>query len=316
MRDRQAAEEAAVRAVGLRKEFPGVVAVEGLDLEVDEGEIVGLVGPDGAGKTTTMRMLAGILAPTAGEAWVEEFDAVRQPEQVKARIGYMPQRFSLYGDLTVAENLTFFARVYGVPRDVQRAREADLLEFSRLGPFRNRLARNLSGGMKQKLALCCVLIHHPRVLLLDEPTTGVDPVSRRDFWRILHSLVADGITLLVTTPYMDEAERCRRVALMAKGRLLAFDTPQALKRSMAGDMVEVIADSPRRGREIIAALPEVLEVQMFGERLHVRLREAERGEARVREALEREGMQVVSLRRIVPGLEDVFISALGETGDG
>ncbi len=309
-------ETAAVRTRGLRKEFPGVVAVDGLDLEVGEGEIVGLVGPDGAGKTTTMRMLAGILAPTAGEARVAGFDVARQPEQVKTRIGYMPQRFSLYGDLTVAENLTFFARVYGVSRAAQRAREADLLEFSRLGPFRNRLARNLSGGMKQKLALCCVLIHRPQVLLLDEPTTGVDPVSRRDFWRILHSLVADGITLLVTTPYLDEAERCQRVALMTKGRLLACDTPQALKRGLSGEMVEVIADSPRRGREALAALPEVLEVQMFGERLHARLREGERGEARLRGALAEAGIEVISLRRIAPGLEDVFISTLGEVGDG
>ena len=218
----------AIEAEHLRKAFDGVVAVEDFTLTVAAGEIVGLVGPDGAGKTTTMRILAGAMAPGGGSAAVAGFDVARQTGQVRGRLGYMPQRFSLYGDLTVEENLRFFADIYGVPRAEFRARADRLLEFARLTPFGRRLARDLSGGMRQKLALAATLMHTPEVLLLDEPTTGVDPVSRRDFWQILVGLLAEGVTILVSTPYMDEAERCNRVALMAHGRLLSVDTPAGM----------------------------------------------------------------------------------------
>lgn len=303
-------ERYAIRAHGLRKSFGGVAAVDGIELAVREGEIFGLVGPDGAGKTTTMRMLCGILDPDEGEMAVAGFDVRNQPEEVKRRIGYMPQRFSLYGDLTVAENLYFSARIYGVPHAERLQRERELLAFSRLEPFRDRLAQHLSGGMKQKLALACTLMHTPSVLFLDEPTTGVDPVSRRDFWRILYELVQDGVTLFVSTPYMDEAERCNRVALIDKGRVILCDTPDGLKRRMRGELLEVIAEPLREASGAVAGLPGVLGAQVFGERLHLWVEDAARGEAVVRAALTACKLTITSIRRAEPGLEDVFISII------
>lgn len=296
----------AVRTRGLRKQFGSLVAVQDLDLEVRRGEIYGLVGPDGAGKTTTIRMLCGVLEASAGEAEVAGFDVRRRPEEVKRRLGYMSQRFSLYGDLTVAENLLFFARLYHVPREERLRRERELLEFSRLGPFRSRLAQDLSGGMKQKLALACTLLHTPEVLFLDEPTTGVDPVSRRDFWRLLYSLLREGVTLFISTPYMDEAERCNRVAFMQQGRLLVSDSPDALKARMRGELFEIIVAPQRRAKETLAARPEVSGVQVFGDRLHAWTHEGSGGEPALRTALS--GLSLTSLRRIEPGLEDVFVS--------
>jgi len=304
----------AIRASGLRKEFGGAAAVDGVDLEVRPGEIFGLVGPDGAGKTTTMRMLCGILDATAGGAEVAGFDVARRPEEVKRRIGYMPQRFSLYGELTVAENIAFFASIYHVPRRERMQREKELLEFSRLAPFRNRLAQNLSGGMKQKLALTCTLIHTPTVLFLDEPTTGVDPVSRRDFWKILYSLLHEGITLFISTPYMDEAERCNRVALLSKGRVLQCDSPETLKQQMRGDLLEIIAEPQRQAKEVLSAHPKALGVQVFGDRLHVWVRQAEPDEPALLAALGARGIRVTSSRPTAPGLEDVFVSLV--SGDG
>ncbi len=300
----------AIRARGLRKRFAELAAVDGVDLDVRQGEILGLVGPDGAGKTTTMRMLCGILDPTEGEARVAGFDLRTQPEQVKRRIGYMPQRFSLYADLTVAENILFFANVYHVPRDERLRREQELLDFSRLTPYRKRLAGDLSGGMRQKLALACTLIHTPTVLFLDEPTTGVDPVSRRDFWKILYSLLRQGVTLLVSTPYMDEAERCNRVALMDKGRVLLCDTPEGLKQRMKGDLLEIVAEPQRQAKELLSATPEALGVQVFGDRLHVWVAEAARDEPVLMAALASRQVMVRSLRRAAPGLEDVFVSVV------
>ena len=304
----------ALRATGLRKEFGEVTAVDGVALEAARGEIFGLVGPDGAGKTTTIRMLCGVLLPTSGEAEVAGFDVRHQPEEVKRRIGYMPQRFSLYGDLTVAENLYFFANLYRVSKAERVRRERELMEFSRLGPFRDRLAQNLSGGMKQKLALACTLIHTPEVLFLDEPTTGVDPVSRRDFWRILYSLLREGVTLFISTPYMDEAERCNRVALMDKGRLLVTDRPKALKEQMHGELVEVVAEPQRAAREALGGRAEVLGVQLFGDRLHVWLTHAEAELPGVLEGLRTAGVTVTSARPVAPSLEDVFVSMVRGTG--
>jgi ABC-2 type transport system ATP-binding protein len=300
----------AVRAQGLRKEFAGTAAVDGVDLEIAPGEIFGLVGPDGAGKTTTLRLLCGLLDPTAGEAAVAGFDVFRQPEEVKRRIGYMSQRFSLYGDLTVAENLYFFARIYQVPRAERLRRSRELLEFARLTPFVKRLAQNLSGGMKQKLALACTLIHTPTVLFLDEPTTGVDPVSRREFWKILYDLLQEGVTLVVTTPYMDEAERCHRVALMDRGRLLLCDTPEALRGRMRGDLLELATERPREAKDALTKLPSVLGAQVFGDRLHVWVENADRDAPALATAMAEAGVPALSSRSIAPTLEDVFVSVL------
>jgi ABC-2 type transport system ATP-binding protein len=219
-----------VRLDALSRRFGATLAVDSLTLTVERGELFGIVGPDGAGKTTTLRMLAGVLRPTSGEAWIDDVPVGTQPERAKRHLAYMAQRFGLYDDLTVAENIAFYADLYRVPRAARPARLERLYGFSRLGPFRDRLAGNLSGGMRQKLALSCALIHHPRLLLLDEPTFGVDPVSRRDLWLILHEMVAEGMTIMVSTSYLDEAERCDRIALLHVGRVLALDEPGRVQR--------------------------------------------------------------------------------------
>lgn len=301
-------ENYAIIARDLHKVYTNQVAIAGVTLEVRAGEIFGLVGPDGAGKTTTMRILAGILDPTSGSAEVAGFDIAKQPELVKSSIGYMPQRFAMYGDLTVTENMRFFAGIYKVTGDEFLIREKRLLEFSRLEPFRDRLASNLSGGMKQKLALACTLIHTPQVLFLDEPTTGVDPVSRRDFWRILYSLLKDGVTVFVSTPYMDEAERCNRVALISQGKITICDTPHALKGQMRGDLLEVLAHPIRVAHTALHDSPNVLGVQIFGDRLHVWVQNATIGEQSMRAELAATRVTITTIRQIVPSLEDVFIS--------
>jgi ABC-2 type transport system ATP-binding protein len=302
--------EWAVEARGLRKTFGHIVAVDSLHLQVRPGEVFGIVGPDGAGKTTTFRILVGAVEPDAGEAFVAGFNVRTHPEEVKRRIGYMSQRFSLYGDLTVQENMDFFADVYQVPGSERLARQKELLEFSRLAPFRKRLAQNLSGGMKQKLALACTLIHTPEILFLDEPTTGVDPVSRRDFWRILYTLVGKGMTLVVSTPYMDEAERCSRIAFMYNGRIIECDTPDNLRSRISGNLWEIICHPQRRAREIFAQLPEVKSVRVYGDRLHVWLEDARTGFQPLQEILTQSGIQVEHIRQVVAGLEDVFVSII------
>jgi len=227
-----------IKTRGLTKKFGTVTAVGDLDLEIEEGEIFGLVGPDGAGKTTTMRLLTGILDPTSGDGWVNNKHIVRQSEALKDDIAYMSQRFGLYEDLTVMENIDFYADIYCIDKKTKDEKVTRLMEFSGLGPFRGRLARNLSGGMKQKLGLTCALIHTPKVLFLDEPTNGVDPVSRRDFWQILYQLLREKVTILFSTSYLDEAERCRRVGLIHKGRLLKCDIPDNIKKEMNTDSLE------------------------------------------------------------------------------
>ncbi len=302
------AQGSGITARGLRKAFADRVAVDRLDLEVRPGEIFGLVGPDGAGKTTALRLLCGILDPDAGDAEVGGRSVRQDPEGVKALVGYMSQRFSLYGDLTVAENIYFFANLFHVPADERRRREQELLEASRMTPFRDRLARNLSGGMKQKLALTCTLIHRPQILFLDEPTTGVDPVSRRDFWKILYGLVRQGMTLVVSTPYMDEAERCNRLAFMHQGRLLRCASPRELKQNLPGDLIEVAGAPAHDLSERLRGLPFVDGLQLFGSRLHVQVARAGEGLALIDHALRQAGVQGHTLRQIAPSLEDVFIS--------
>jgi len=296
----------AVETRGLTKRFEAVDAVRSLDLMVREGEMFGLVGPDGAGKTTTIRMLCGILGPTAGEATVLGYDLGRDAGEIKKRIGYLSQRFSLYGDLTVDENIEFFAEIHLV-RDFRKRRD-ELLEFTRLAPFRRRLAERLSGGMRQKLALACTLIHTPRLILLDEPTTGVDPVSRRDFWTILSSLLRSGITIIMATPYMDEAERCSRVGLMAEGRLLAADAPANIKLLMRGTIVEIVTPDVRRSFSVLKRLGRGREVQLFGDRLNVVVDDPDKEIPAIEAALGDEGIPILQKRILPPSLENVFIS--------
>jgi len=299
-----------IHTQGLRRTFGHVVAVDGLDLDIAEGEIFGLVGPDGAGKTTTMRMLSGILAPTAGRASVAGFDVTREEDRLQDHIGYMSQRFGLYPDLTVNENLAFYADIYGVPARGRREKTERLLGFSNLTPFQHRLAGNLSGGMKQKLGLACALIHTPRVLFLDEPTNGVDPVSRRDFWRILYQLVREGVTIFVSTAYLDEAERCNRLALLHHGRLLGVGTPAELNAMMPGALFEVRAADPRRAAACLRESFSNATVGLFGDRVHLSLRDPTDAERRTRELFADARLELISFRAIEPSLEDVFVSVI------
>ncbi len=301
----------AIRTDNLCRAFGANRAVDSLTLAVAEGEIFGLVGPDGAGKTTTLRMLAGVLPPTSGGAWVAGVDAAKDPEGVKDHIGYMSQRFGLYADLTVMENISFYADLYGVPSSEFGPRVQRLLGFSGLEPFGRRRAGALSGGMKQKLGLCCALIHTPRVLLLDEPTNGVDPVSRRDFWRILYQLLRERVTILLSTSYLDEAERCARVGLMHGGRLIACDTPAGVKRLVTKVLLDIRSPAIRKA---VTALREagVGDVTPFGDRIHVAVADPEAGRAAVRAALERAAVPLDSMEVTLPSLEDVFTSAVPE----
>ncbi|MGH7542473.1 MAG: ATP-binding cassette domain-containing protein [Gemmatimonadota bacterium] len=303
----------AVRAEGLGRRFGEMIAVDGIDFEVARGELFGLVGPDGAGKTSTLRMLAGVLRPTSGDALVNGVSVARDPEGIRGAIAYMPQRFGLYGDLTVRENLDFYADLFGVWADGREERLERLYRFSGLGPFEDRLAGQLSGGMKQKLGLSCALVHDPAILLLDEPTFGVDPVSRRDLWLILHEMIAGGVTILLSTSYLDEAERCDRVALLHEGRIVALDSPGTLQRGLGLELLVVETEAPRKVRDALRGRPEARRVSLFGNAVHLLL---ERGAdaAWVRPALETAGIPVGDVREETPSLEDVFLELTG--GDG
>jgi len=305
------ADQVAINVQHLSKRFGKVEAVRDLTFTVAQGEIFGLVGPDGAGKTTAMRILAGILPHDAGTAEVAGVDLRRDPEAVKARIGYLSQVFSMYGDLTVAENMAFFADIYCIPYREAAERSSDLLAMTGLAPYADRLADNLSGGMQQKLALTCTLIHRPEVLLLDEPTTGVDPVSRRDFWRLLYGLPSQGVTLLVTTPYMDEAARCARLGVMHEGTLLACDTPEALAAGAARVVFEFHGEPLREAREVLRAHPDVTRVESCGRCLHAHSESDRLGAGALTAYLTQAGVRVDSLEPVVPGLEDAFIALLG-----
>jgi ABC-2 type transport system ATP-binding protein len=299
----------AIQTENLTKNFASVVAVNRLNLGVKRGEVFGLVGPDGAGKTTVMRIFSGLLPPTAGEAWVLGHPVTREAEPLKERIGYMSQRFALYGDLTVRENIDFYADLYAVPKKERGPRMERLLGFSNLVPFKNRLAQNLSGGMKQKLGLACALVHTPEVLFLDEPTNGVDPVSRRDFWRILYDLLKEGVTIFVSTAYLDEAERCHRIGLMHRGNLLSVGTPDEIKGLLKGEVWEVRCEQRMKVRQVLQNFPGVRSAGIFGDRVHAVLEEGEKS-GQMETLLRERGFKVFSLRKIAPSLEDVFVSTL------
>ncbi len=298
---------AAVSLHDLTRDFGELRAVDRLTWDVSRGELFGIVGPDGAGKTTTLRMLAGVLRPTSGDAEVSGVSVARDPESVKHLIAYMSQRFGLYTDLTVRENIDFYADLYRVPKQERGRRIERLYQFSGLGPFENRLAGQLSGGMKQKLGLCAALIHEPAILLLDEPTFGVDPISRRDLWLIVHEMVARGVTVLVSTAYMDEAERCDRVALLHKGRAVLIDTPDGLQARLRGQVLVIRTDAPRRGREWLRGHPLVRQAVLFGDTIHVTLRDGIENWASVRDGLDAAGIGVSWESPVEPSLEDVFI---------
>jgi len=301
---------AVVQTVDLTRRFRGTVAVDRLNLRVARGEILGLVGPDGAGKTTTLRLLAALMNPTHGHASVLGYDTVRRAAAIKQRLGYMAQRFSLYGDLSVGENLSFYADVYGVRGGERRARIQRLLDFARLSEFRERRAAQLSGGMQKKLALACTLIHTPQIILLDEPTTGVDPVSRREFWDILAELHGQGVTLIVCTPYMDEAERCSRVGLMYGGQLIVCDTPERVRALTKGELVALWPSDVRRARAVAAELSGVVEVQTYGDQLRIFTPSAQELMPRLHSALEGAGVHVLEMRPTQPRMEEAFISLI------
>jgi ABC-2 type transport system ATP-binding protein len=301
-----------VQTSGLSRDFKRSRAVDGLDLSVARGELFGLVGPDGAGKTTTLRLLAGLLDISAGDAHVAGFSLRDDAEAVKSHIGYMAQEFSLYGELTVLENLHFFAEVYEVPKEQLGARTERLLDFAGLIEFKSRRAAKLSGGMKKKLALASTLIHEPEILLLDEPTTGVDPISRRDFWEILIQLHLEGTTIVVSTPYMDEADRCTRVGLMYQGEMVICDTPQNIRARLEGEILELRPKDWANARGKIEALPGVSQVQTYGEAYHLVVDSAERRREEIEMALRARGVQVKALRKMEARMEEAFISLIRE----
>lgn len=299
-----------IETFDLCRRFDKTIAIDRLNLKIRKGELFGLVGPDGAGKTTILRLLSGILEPTSGIAKVAGFDIIKESEKLKEHIGYMPQRFGLYEDLTVEENLDFFSDIFEVPGKERRERVRELMDFSQLYPFRKYLAGNLSGGMKQKLGLSCVLIHKPEILLLDEPTIGVDPSSRRDFWKILFQQLKQGVTIFISTPYMDEAERCHRVGMLYKGNLLAVDTPDEIKKLLSGFLFEISTDQPRKAWEVAQKSDATISSVLFGDRLHLLVKEAEKDMKTIQEQFDRSNVKIESLKKISPTLEDVFFSFL------
>jgi ABC-2 type transport system ATP-binding protein len=303
----------AVSLHNVAKKYGSIAALDGVTLDVRRGEMFGLIGPDGAGKTTLIRAMCGLLRVDSGEVRTAGRDPIREHRAIAEKVGYFSQRFSLYGDLSIDENIAFFAEIHNV-FDYRDRRER-LLGLTRLAAFRDRRADRLSGGMKQKLALACTLVHEPEIILLDEPTTGVDPVSRREFWKLLSEFLAGGLTIVMATPYLDEAERCARVALLHQGQLLALDEPARLQQGFSGELYEVIAEPRAAAYEALGATAGVTDRQTFGERIHVR---ASGGpgdmEPAIGAALAAAGVRTFAVRRIVPSLEDVFIDRIGTRG--
>jgi len=313
--DRLGKMEHEIHIEGLEKSYGEIMAVSGVSLDVGRGELFGLIGPDGAGKTTLIRMLLGLVVPDSGQALLGGLDIDRDLFRVKEIIGYLSQRFTLYQDLTVEENIRFYSDLFGVPKQERMEKEKKLLAFSRLEPFRDRRAGALSGGMKQKLALCCTLIHTPRILFLDEPTTGVDPVSRREFWDLLGQLHQEGTTIFLTTAYMDEATRCDRVGFMFEGKLIALGRPQELPAKYPYRLLEIKLDEPVTKVPLLEKLPVVHSVQVFGDRLHVGVEDLETAEKAIGGLAVEKGWRVVELREIKPGLEDVFVELIRKPED-
>ncbi|MGC8484126.1 MAG: ATP-binding cassette domain-containing protein [Candidatus Baltobacteraceae bacterium] len=300
----------ALKIVGITRRFGATVAVDGLTLEVRSGEIFALVGPDGAGKTTLMRLICGALAPDNGNAEIDGVDVVTETERVQSAIGYMPQRFSLYPDLSVMENLRFYGEIFGIPAAEFDTRARSLLADFALSDFADRLAEALSGGMKQKLALACTLIHRPNTILLDEPTAGVDPVSRREFWRLLYRINRSGTTVFVSTPYMDEAERATRVAFMSAGKIASIGTPGELKAGLHGEVVEVRCARYRDARRTLHGAPSVRSVEMFGDTLHALVSSAAETIPDFQRRLSQIGIEDATFRTVPPSLEDAFVARL------
>jgi ABC-2 type transport system ATP-binding protein len=299
----------AINIENLKKSYGNIEAVKGISFSVQKGEMFGLVGPDGAGKTTTIRILCGLIDPEEGSVAVLGDNIRTKKRKIQKKIGYLSQKFSLYGDLTVDENIEFFADIHGVKNYVERRNE--LLEFTRLTPFRSRLADNLSGGMKQKLALACSLIHKPEIIFLDEPTTGVDPVSRRDFWKILSSLIKEGITIFMSTPYLDEAERCTRVALMNKGEIMSLDEPRRIKASINKEIIEIVSPQARKAYKLVQENMDN-EVQLFGDRINIVADSYEKVYTNIESLFKKNGVTIESSRSIPPSLENVFIHLVKE----
>jgi len=310
MSDRVMESGDALRTEGLTKLYGEVTAVSQLSFSLEKGTMCALVGPDGAGKTTTIRMLCGIIAPTSGRAEILGYDTVKDRSQLKRKIGYLSQGFSLYEDLSVDENIEFFAEIHKVRNYTQRRNQ--LLEFTRLAPFHKRLAGKLSGGMKKKLALACTLVHRPEIIFLDEPTTGVDPVSRRDFWLILAEVLKEGISILISTPYLDEAERCSSVGMLSQGTMLAMDTPGGMRRHMRGSIVEFVVPRVREAVELLprGGEPWCQELQLFGDRFDVLTDDVYQTKEKITVFLKQRGISVLDAREVTPSLENVFISML------
>jgi ABC-2 type transport system ATP-binding protein len=302
-------DDAPVSARDLVKRFGDFVAVDRISLEAHRGEVVGFLGPNGAGKSTTIRMLCGLLRPTAGQAIVAGYDVAREPEHVRQRIGYMSQKFSLYNDLRVIENIRFFASLYDVPPSTLKEREAWVLDMAGLSGRESTLTGTLPSGWKQRLALGCAVLHRPPILFLDEPTSGVDPISRRQFWELIHSMAADGVTVLVTTHYMDEAEYCNRLVLIFQGRIVASGSPTELKqRAMSGELLLVECEPLGVALDLLQQTPDVSDVAVFGNALHVVVPDAKVAIPRIRTALSQHGARVTKMEPIRPSLEDVFVS--------
>jgi ABC-2 type transport system ATP-binding protein len=301
-----------IQTTNLTKFFESLTAVKDLNLEVKTGEIFGLVGPDASGKTTILRMLCGILPPDRGEAMVAGCDIRKEAESLKEKVGYLPQRFGLYGDLTVLENIHFYADLYQVSKKSRIERIERLLQFANLKPFGKRKAQDLSGGMKQKLGLICALIHTPQILFLDEPTTGVDPLSRRDFWVILYDLLKEGVTILFSTSYLDEAERCSRIGMIYQGELLIADTPSSVKAKMKGEILELRTESNQRSLRMLEGIESLRGFVLSGDKIHILVDDSKEGERVIRDVLRAKGVSVLDLMGVRPSLEDAFVSMVRE----
>ena len=301
----------AVDVRGLTKKFGNFTAVDNVSFSIPRGEIFGLLGPNGAGKTTTIRMLCGIMTPSSGSASILGYDVVRQPEEIKKNIGYMSQKFALYDDLTVNENLVFYAGIYSLPRAAIKSRVAELVEMAGLTGHEKQPAHSLSGAWRQRLALACAIVHRPPMLFLDEPTAGVDPVSRREFWALIYEMAGSGVTVLATTHYMDEAEYCNAIGMMYNARLIALNDPDALKAGFRGDLYEVECADPARAVDLLLPLPGITSVNQHGVMLHISATEPAI-DARIRSALAKNSIHVQRVERIIPSLEDAFISIINE----